>query len=93
MPSVRQLSAGQNLTGLHIVLDCTSTATALRHGPPIAQAGPGVAWLVYLCSAHTDGLSDWPGTLVAHDDTVMTCGTLLDVRPLRRCSSRTPTCG
>jgi hypothetical protein len=74
------LSAGQSLTALRTVMDCTTTATALRHGPA-SQPGPGVTWIAYLCPAHTGALPEWPGTPTADDDTGMKCGTLLDFRP------------
>ncbi|MEV6028861.1 hypothetical protein [Streptomyces sp. NPDC052036] len=81
MPSVvQQLSANRQLSALRTVVRCQAKASALREGPAVGD-GPGVAWLAFLCPAHSEGLPEWPGTETHADGGSMPCGTVLDFRP------------
>lgn len=77
---IQQLSANRNLGGLRTGLaGCSLQTATLREGPP-HDNGPGAAWLVFLCPAHSDGLPAWPAAASHPDDGSMPCGTVLDSR-------------
>lgn len=77
---IQQLSANRALGGLHTGLaGCSLQAATLRQGPD-QDDGPGAAWLVFLCPAHSDGLPAWPAAASRPDDGSMPCGTVLDYR-------------
>ncbi|MFI7360106.1 hypothetical protein ACIBTP_40085 [Streptomyces avidinii] len=77
---IQQLSANRVLGGLRTALaGCSLQAATLREGPA-QDDGPGAAWLVFLCPAHSDGLPAWPAAASHPDDGSMPCGTVLDYR-------------
>ncbi|MYS39133.1 hypothetical protein K388_07207 [Streptomyces sp. KhCrAH-43] len=77
---IQQLSANRALGGLRNVLaGCSLQAATLREGPA-RDDGPGAAWLVFLCPAHSDGLPAWPAAAAHPDSGSMPCGTVLDYR-------------
>ncbi|MFF0051743.1 hypothetical protein [Streptomyces sp. NPDC005498] len=81
MPTtLTQLSAGRELTSLRIPLDCKDTATALRQGPA-TEPGGAPAWLLFLCSEHSEDLPHWPGAPAdTADRLTLPCGSALDYR-------------
>ncbi|MER5185696.1 hypothetical protein ABT009_46885 [Streptomyces sp. NPDC002896] len=52
----------------------------LRQGPA-AEPGGAPAWLLFLCSEHSDELPGWPGTVADTEDPLtLSCGAALDYR-------------
>ncbi|GFE21149.1 hypothetical protein RB199_11270 [Streptomyces libani] len=61
MPTtLSQLSADRQLTALRRPLPCNGMATVLRQGTA-AEPGEAPAWLLFLCSEHSEDLPVWPG--------------------------------
>ncbi|WP_329141756.1 hypothetical protein OIU91_40780 [Streptomyces sp. NBC_01456] len=81
MPTtLTQLSADRQLTALRRPLPCEGTATVLRQGPA-TEPGGAPAWLLFLCSEHSENLPDWPGTVAdTADRLTLSCGAALDYR-------------
>ncbi|MGP3945177.1 hypothetical protein [Streptomyces sp. 6N106] len=69
--------AGREVTGLRTVLECSTSATALRQGP---DAGAGPAWILHLCPAHTEALASWPGACTDAPELALECGTVIEYR-------------
>ncbi|MFD3485018.1 hypothetical protein [Streptomyces sp. NPDC058665] len=81
MPTaLQQLSAHRELSALRAVLKCPQKASALREGTAV-DSGTGPAWLVFLCSEHSEQLPGWPGVRTHADHSSMPCGSALDYRP------------
>lgn len=81
MPTtLAQLSANRQLTALRHPLSCEDTAAVLRQGTA-AEPGEAPAWLLFLCSGHSEDLPDWPGTVAdTADRLTLSCGSVLDYR-------------
>lgn len=81
MPTtLTQLSACRELTSLRSPLHCKDTATVLRQGP-VREPGGAPAWLLFLCSEHSEDLPDWPGFPAdTADRLTLSCGDALDYR-------------
>ncbi|MFF5475350.1 hypothetical protein [Streptomyces achromogenes] len=84
MPTaLQQLSGHRELSALRSVLDCSLKASALREGAAV-DSGTGPAWLVFLCSEHSEQLPGWPGVRTHDDHGSMPCGSVLDYRPAKQ---------
>jgi hypothetical protein len=51
--ALQQLSAHRELSALRAVLECPQKASSLREGAAV-DSGTGPAWLVFLCSEHSE---------------------------------------